>query len=116
MDRVDIHAELMHQVAAQPDRSGLRVERQPDTPAFEILRRADAGALVDEDVAVPEDARREHRNGDERAVAAAHQADEFGTGKLRRIELLAAHHAVENLSAGGEHDDIEIDAFDLHLA
>jgi hypothetical protein len=42
--------------------------------------------------------------------------NEFRRRQLRRIEFLAADHAVEDLPAGREHDDIEIDAFDLHLA
>src|ERR1700691_5301489 len=47
IDFVDVDAELMHQVAAQPDRSRLRIERQADAAAFEVFRRADARALVD---------------------------------------------------------------------
>ena len=53
MDRVDVDAELMHEMTANPDRCGLRIERQADAAALEILRRADAGTLVDEDVAMP---------------------------------------------------------------
>ena len=111
-DGVDIDAELMHQMAAQPDRGGLGVERQADTAAFQVLRRADAGARVDENVAVAEHARRKDRNGDERAIAAAGMADEFGRRKFRRVEFLAADHAVENLPARRKHDDVEVDAFD----
>jgi hypothetical protein len=107
---------MMLQVAAQPDRRCLGIERQADPAAFKVLRRADAGAAVDENVAVAEHPRRKHRNGDERAIAAAGVRDEFGRRKLRRVEFLAADHAIKDLPARGEHDHIEIDAFDLHLA
>ena len=116
MDGAQVDAELMLQVAAQPDRRGLGVERQADPAAFEVLRRADAGAPVDEDIAVAEHPRRKHRDGDERAIAAAGMRNEFGCRQLRRVEFLAADHAVENLPARREHDHVEIDAFDLHLA
>jgi hypothetical protein len=68
----------MHEVAAHPDRRGLGIERQPDAFAFEILRRADAAAGIDEDIAMPKDARGKHRQRDEWTIAAAHQADELG--------------------------------------
>jgi hypothetical protein len=77
-DGCEIHIELMHEMTARPDRRGLGIERQPDAPAFEILRRADAAPRIDEDVAVSKDARGKHRQRDERTIAAAHQADEFG--------------------------------------
>ena len=115
-DFVDVDAELMHQVAAQPDRGGLRVERQADALALKVLRCADAGARVDEDIAVAEHARRKDRNGDELAFAVAGQADELGSGQLRGVEFLAADHAVENGAAGREDHHIEIDAFDRHFA
>src|SRR5262245_12178296 len=56
-DGCEIHIELMHEMTARPDRRGLGVERQPDTLAFEILRRADAAPAIDEDVAVSKRAR-----------------------------------------------------------
>ena len=116
MDRAQIDAELMLQMPAQPDRRGLGVERQPDPSAFKVFRRADAGAPVDEDIAVAEHPRRKHRDGDEGAIAAAGMRDEFRRRQLRRVEFLAADHAVEDLPARWEHDDVEIDAFDLHFA
>src|SRR6516164_4523751 len=88
----EIDAELMLQMAAQPDRGGLGVERQANPPAFEILRRADAGAAVDEDIAVAKHPRRKHRNGDEGARAPAGMRDEFGRRQLRGVELLATDH------------------------
>src|SRR5579863_6137197 len=98
-DFADVDAELVHQMTAQPDRGGLRVKRQADAAAFEVLRRADARARVDENVAVTEYARRENRNGDEPAFAVADEADEFRRRQFRGVELLTAHHAVENLPA-----------------
>jgi hypothetical protein len=115
-DTGNVDAELMHQMAAQPDRCGLGVKRQSDSPAFEVFRCANAAALVDEDIAVAKHPRWKNRNGDERAIAAAGMGDEFGCRKLRRIEFLAADHAVENLPAGREHHDVEVDAFRAHLA
>jgi hypothetical protein len=56
LNGAQIDAELMLQVAAQPDRRGLGVERQTYPAAFEVFRRANAGAPVDEDIAVAEHA------------------------------------------------------------
>jgi hypothetical protein len=71
-DGCEIHIELMHEMTARPDRRGLGVERQPDTLAFEILRRADGAPAIDEDVAVSKHARGKHRQRDEWTIAAAH--------------------------------------------
>ena len=77
----------VREVAANPDRGGLGVERHADALAFEVLGQADAGALVDENEAVAEHTRGKHRKGNERAVAAAGHADEFGSGKLRQDRI-----------------------------
>ncbi|TMK06412.1 MAG: hypothetical protein E6G75_24800 [Alphaproteobacteria bacterium] len=97
----------MHEMAAHPDRRGLGIERQPDALAFEILRRADAAAGIDEDVAVSKNARGKHRQRDEWTIAAAHQADEFGRRQFRHVEFLSTHHAVENLASRPQRDAIE---------
>jgi hypothetical protein len=107
---------MMRQVAAHPDGGGLGVERNADALALEVLRRADAATRVDEDVAVAKHARRKHRQRDERAIAAPRQADELGRRELGNVELLPAHHAVENLAARSERDAIELDPCGDHLA
>ncbi len=109
---VEIDAELMRQMSARPQRRGLGVERHADALAFQILGRADAGARIDENVAVPEHARREHRQRHERVVAGALQADEFGGRQLRHVEFLPADHAVEHVATGLEREAGEIDALD----
>ncbi len=109
---VEIDAELMRQMPARPQRRGLRVERDTDALAFQILGRPDAGARIDENIAVPEHARGEHRQPHERIVAGALQADEFGRGQLRHVELLTADHAVEHVAAGFQREAGEIDALD----
>src|SRR6266700_2876796 len=78
-----INPKLMRQMPAQPERGSLRVKRQPDALAFEILGGADAGACVDEDVAVAEHARWKHRQRHEPAIALSVEADELGRGELR---------------------------------
>jgi hypothetical protein len=94
-------------MTARPDRRGLGIERQPDTLAFEILRRADAAPAIDEDVAVSKDARGKHRQCDEWTIAAAQQTDEFRRRQLRHVEFLPSHHAVENLASRRQRDAIE---------
>jgi hypothetical protein len=89
----------MRQMTPHPDCGGLGVERQPDALALELLRGADATASVDENVAVAKGPGGKHRQRDEWTVAPSHQADEFGRGKLRDIEFMAANHAIENLSS-----------------
>ena len=59
---------------------------------------ADAAARIDEDIAIPKDARGKHRQRDEWTIAAAHQADEFGRRKLGDIEFAPADHPVEHLA------------------
>src|SRR5204862_7396763 len=100
----------MRQMPAQPERGGLRVKRQSNALAFEILGGADAGACVDEDVAVAEDARWKHRQRHEPAITLPLEADELGRGQLRDIEFAAADHAVENVAAGFARDAREVNA------
>src|SRR5215510_347505 len=101
----------MRQMPAQPERGSLRVKRETETFAFEILGGADAGARVDEDVAMAEYARWKHRQRHEPAVALSVEADELGCRQFRDIELTAANHAVEHVAAGFERDAGEVDAF-----
>lgn len=115
-DRIEIDPKLVRQMAARPDRRGLRVKRHAHPLAFEILRGADVGLRVDEDVAMTKDARGKYWQGDERTVATSHQADEFRGGKLRHVEFPSAHHAIKDLAAGRKRDGVEIDAFRDHLA
>src|ERR1700761_8454987 len=103
-------------MATLPNRRGLGVKRYADAPAGQVLGRADAGARVDEHVAVPEHPRRKYRDGDERAVAAAGVRDELGCRQFGGVEFLAADHAVENLPAGRKYDDVKVDTLGLDLA
>src|SRR5947207_6596389 len=109
-DSAQIDAELMLEMSACPDRGGLGVERQADALAFEILGGTDAGARIDEDVAVAKDPRRKHRQRDKAAIAAAGEADEFRGRQFCDIEFLPAHHAVEHFAAGTEREAVEFDA------
>src|SRR5262245_58894148 len=115
-DGLKVNPELMDEVPAQPDRCGLRVERNTDPTTLQILGSANARAFVDEYVTMAEDTRRKYRQGDERAVAGAVEADEFGCGKFRDIEFPAAHHAVEDVAAGFERNAGEVDAGNPHRA
>ncbi len=112
----EIDPELMLQVPARPDRGRLRIERQPDPASLEVLRGADAGARIDENVAVAEHPRGKDRNGHERAIAGAVQADVFGGRQLGDVEFPAPDHAVEDVAAGFERDAVEVDAFDRDVA
>src|SRR4051812_16087754 len=76
-DGGEIDTELMGEMAAHPDRRGLRVERQTDTLAFEIPGGTDACARVDENITMSEHTRRKYRQRHEPAIAAASEADEF---------------------------------------
>ena len=73
----EIDAVLVAQQPADEDRRGHGVDRHADALAFEVLRRLDV-LLVDEDEAVPEHARGEHRNGDERTLPGDEARDVFG--------------------------------------
>ena len=112
VDGREVDAVLVRKVAANPDRGGHRVERNADPPVLEILGRVDAGLAVDVDVAVAEDARREHRQRYERAIAARHPADEFGAGEFRNVEFLLCAHAVENIARVSDRLEIEVDILD----
>ena len=72
--------------------------------------------LVDEDEAVPEHPRGEHRNGDERALSGDEARDVFGAGEFRGVEFQSRRHAVENVARVVVDQEVEIDALDLHLA
>jgi len=78
-DRIEIDPKLVRQMAARPDRRGLRVKRHAHPLAFEILRGADVGLRVDEDVAMTKDARGKYWQGDERTVATSHEAESSAT-------------------------------------
>src|SRR5258705_1449690 len=116
VDGREINAKLMRQMPAQPERRGLRVKRQSNALAFDILGGADAGARVDEDVAMAEDARWKHRQRHEPSIALPVEADELGRRKLRNIELAAADHAVEHVASGFERDAGQVNAFRPHDA
>jgi hypothetical protein len=92
-----VDAVLVAQQPADEDRGGHRVDRHADALALEILRRLDV-LLIDEDKAVPEHARGEHRNGDERTLPSDEARDVFGTGKFRSVEFQSCRHAVENVA------------------
>src|SRR5207302_9756073 len=53
-DGGEIDTVLVDQMAANPDRGGHRIERDPDAPAGEILRPANIRSAIDVDVAVPQ--------------------------------------------------------------
>jgi hypothetical protein len=61
-----IDSVLVREMAADPHRRRLCVERHPDPSALEMLWSFDSRAPVDIDVAVPKHARREHRKRDPR--------------------------------------------------
>src|SRR2546423_4319038 len=115
-DSAQIDAELMLEMSACPDRGGLGVERQADALAFEILGGADAGARLDEDVAVAKDPRRKHRQRDKAAGAAAGEADEFRGRQFCDIEFLPAHHAVEDFAARAKREAVWLDALMQYAA
>ena len=111
----EVDAVLVAQQPADEDRGGHGVDRHADALAFEVLRRLDV-LLVDEDEAVPEHARGEHRNGDERALPGDEARDVFGAGEFRGVEFQSRRHAVENVARVVVDQEVEIDALDLHLA
>ncbi len=116
MDLGQIDAEFVMQHAVDEDCRRHGVERHADALALEILRRLDAGLLVDGNEAHPECDRREHRKGDERTLVAGKALSEFGQRIFRRIEFLAARHAIEDRARLIDGDEIEIDAVRLDLS
>src|SRR5215471_1238624 len=90
----EVDAVFVLEEAAGPDRRAHAVERHANAPAFEVLRRADAGFAIIENEAVAEDARGESGNRHERTAARAEPADEFGARHFRGVELELAAHAV----------------------
>ena len=114
-DRVDVDAEVVLHQAADEYRGGLGIERHADALAFEVLRGFDVLA-VDHHEAVPEHARGEHRQRDERALVRRNAADEFGARHLAGVEFQPVGHAVENLARIVHDQEIEIDAFGFDLA
>jgi hypothetical protein len=111
----EVDAVLVAEQPADEDRRGHRVNRHADALALELLRRLDV-LLVDEDEAVPEHARGEHRDGDERTLVGDEARDVFGAGKLRRVEFLRRRHPVEDVARIVVDQEVEVDALDLHLA
>src|SRR5262249_17342703 len=85
-------------------------------PAFEVLRRADAGFAVVEDETVAEHARGEGGNRHERTAAGAEPADEFRARHFRGVELELASHAVENVARLVVGKEFQIDAGRLNLS
>jgi hypothetical protein len=84
------------QETANEDRRRHGVERDADPLACKILRRLDAGILVDPDDIVPERARWEHRQRHEIALSGGITLNEFRAGIFGNVEFLATGHAVED--------------------
>ncbi len=83
----------------------------------ETVGLADAAALVDRDVAVPETARGIDGQRDERRLFLLHAQtrDVVRAGHLRNIELLAGGSAIEDVPGILVDDQLEVDAFRLHF-
>jgi hypothetical protein len=113
VERVD--AVIVLQQAADPDRRRHGVELDADPLALKILRLLDH-AGIDRDEAVPEHARWEHRQGDERTLAGRVAADVFRRRHLRGVELEPAHHAIEQIARMVDRDEVEVDTVGFHLA
>ena len=111
-----IDSVLMHEMATNPHRRRLRVERHSHPAVLEILRSFDSRMPVDIDMAVPKDARRKHRDCDQRALAARQAADELGGGKFGDVEFLAAPHAVKDFARRIDRNIVEMDALGGHVA
>ncbi len=111
----EIDPVLVHQHAADPDRSRHGVERNADTLAGKVFGAA-YDVAVHGDEAVPEHARGKNRQRDERTGAGAHAADEFRRGEFGSVELQPARHTVEGLARVCDRNEIELDAGRPHFA
>ena len=111
-DVARLDAVFVLQQAAHIDCRGHAVFRHAAALALEVGRRLDPLVRVDEEVAVAEDARRKHGDGDERRVAAAHQRGLVRQRHFRDFELLELQHAPEDVGRL-RGDVIELDALGL---
>ena len=114
-DLVEIDAEVVLHQAADEDRGGLGVERHADALAGEVLGRLDVLA-VDDDEAVAEHPRGEHRQRHERQLLGGIAGDEFGARHFAGVEFQPVGHAVENLARIVHDQEIEIDAVGFDVA
>ena len=97
---------------AHVDRRGHRIFRHAAALALQVLRAVDALVGVDEEIAVPEHARRKRRDRDERRVAAAHERGVVRQRHLGRVEFLVLQHPPEDLGRL-QRDVVEVDALRL---
>ena len=112
-DVIDLHAVLVRQDAADPDRSGHLILGAADPLALEVGGLADAGRRVHIDRRMAEEARWEHRNGDEGARLLEAGDDVRRQRHLGDIELAMPQHAEEGLF--DRHVEIdEVDAVRHH--
>src|SRR3954466_3091482 len=114
--RTEIDAELVREMTARPDRRGLSIERKPNALGFKILGGANAGARVDENVAVAKYPGRKNRQRHEWTIARPGETDEFRRRQFGDVEFLSAHHAIEHVATGLERQASEIDALDRDIA
>ncbi len=95
-DAVKIDAVLVLENAANPDAGGLPVFLDPHPLAFEIARRGYARILVDEDEAVPKQARRKDRKRDKGKRSARSHDRVMRERHLGDIERLGLDHPRED--------------------
>src|SRR6266571_1582233 len=115
LDVGDLHAVVVRQNAADPDRRGHLVLGNADTLALQFFRLADAALRAHENARVPEEARRESRDRDERRVLTIQRGNIGRERHLRAVELAVAHHAEESLLDRLREID-EVDAFRTNAA
>ena len=99
-----LHVELVLQHRPLPHGGGHLIFGNADLTPDQILRPADAAVAMDEHVAVPKVARREHGYGNETLVAAG---DEVHVGRHRHladVELGEIRHSYEQVA--DRHSDV----------
>jgi hypothetical protein len=106
-DLSEIDPMLLLQDAARPHARGDGVAAiDPDPLAFEVLRRANGGARVDENGPMMKRAHQEHRHRSH-GFAVRPGADVGRDRHLADVELVPAHHAAERINKDRHFDEVE---------
>lgn len=113
--RIDRHAVLVLQDAADPGRRGHLVLGTADLPADQVLRRADACRSIHIYAAMTKHARREHRDRDKRPLGPRERNRVGRERHLGDVELAVAQHAKEGLLDRQVAAD-QVDSVGLHAA
>jgi hypothetical protein len=114
-DRVQVEAVVVGEDAARPDRRGREPALQPDAPAVEIGRRADAAARVHIDVGMAEHALDEDRDRGEAQRPERQVGDVTADVEFGDVERAARGLRLTRIVVR-VHGDGEGDALGLHRA